>query len=130
MADGTNTTTETEATGESTEATTETQGTETEADGAHQPRGSRPDPRRAGERPTSRPRLHVSSSRQLTTLSCPKLRRRSVMLPKPLSVRTSSNATNLLKRWPSPKGVPAKWVARLVGDTEEEIRADARVDPR
>lgn len=124
MADGTNTT-ETEATEETTEATEETTGTETEAEETTSPeevariRAALKKANKDAE--TARLKLKAADDAKLSEVEKAK--------------RDASEATqklaqiereNLLKTVALNEGVPAKWVGRLQGDTEEELVADAR----
>jgi hypothetical protein len=125
MADGTNTTTATEATGESTEATEETQGTETEAaetissEEASRIRAALAKANKEAE--AARRKLKEADDAKLSEID--KAKRDAADATKELE---RIQRDNLLKTVALAEGVPAKWVNRLVGDTEEELVADAR----
>ncbi|AYN57861.1 scaffolding protein [Arthrobacter phage Faja] len=124
MADGENTTTETEASGENTE-TTETQGTETEAaetissEEAARIRAALAKANKEAE--AARRKLKEADDAKLSEID--KAKRDAADATKELE---RIQRDNLLKTVALAEGVPAKWVNRLVGDTEEELRADAR----
>ncbi|AYN55786.1 scaffolding protein [Arthrobacter phage Auxilium] len=125
MADGTNTTTETEATGESTEATEETQGTETEADGpisAEEAARIRAALAKANKQ-SEHWRLKAKEADDAQLSEVEKAKRDAAEATQKLA---QIERDNLLKTVALAEGVPAKWVNRLVGDTEEELVADAR----
>jgi hypothetical protein len=125
MADGTNTTTETEATGESAEATEETQGTETEADGpisAEEAARIRAALAKANKQ-SEHWRLKAKEADDAQLSEVEKAKRDAAEATQKLA---QIERDNLLKTVALSEGVPAKWVNRLVGDTEEELVADAR----
>lgn len=125
MADGTNTTTETEATEENTEATEETQATETEADGpvsAEEAARIRAALAKANKQ-SEHWRLKVKEADDAKLSEIEKAQRDAADATQKLA---TIERDNLLKTVALAEGVPAKWVNRLVGDTEEELVADAR----
>jgi hypothetical protein len=125
MADGTNTTTETEATGETTEATEETQGTEAETAEATSPeevariRAALAKANKEAE--SARRKLKDADDAKLSEIE--KAKRDADEATQKLA---RIERENLLKTVALTEGVPAKWVGRLQGDTEEELVADAR----
>lgn len=125
MADGTNTTTETEATDETTDATTETQGTETETPETTSPeevariRAALTKANKEAE--TARLKLKAADDAKLSEVE--KAKRDAAEATQRAD---KLERTNLLTTVALEEGVPAKWVARLVGETEDELRADAR----
>ena len=126
MADGTNTTTETEADGETTDATTETQETETEAAETTSPeevariRAALAKANKEAE--TARRKLKDADDAKLSEVE--KAKRDAAEATQRAD---KLERTNLLNTVAIQEGVPAKWVARLVGETEEELRADAKL---
>lgn len=125
MADGENTTTESEAEGESTEATENTQGTETEADGpvsAEEAARMRAALAKANKQ-SEHWRLKAKAADDAQLSEVDKAKRDAAEATKELE---RIQRDNLLKTVALAEGVPAKWVNRLVGDTEEELVADAR----
>ena len=125
MADGTNTTTETEATGENAEATEETQGTEAAAEetiSAEEAARLRAALAKANkEAEKSRLKLKEVDDAKLSEVE--KAKRDADEASQKLA---RIERENLLKTVALNEGVPAKWVGRLQGDTEEELVADAR----
>lgn len=125
MADGTNTTTETEATEENTEATEETQATDTEADGpisAEEAARIRTALAKANKQSEHwRLKAKEADDAQLTEVE--KAKRDAADATQRAD---KLERTNLLATVALTEGVPAKWVNRLVGETEEELRADAK----
>ena len=125
MADGTNTTAETEATDESAEATEETQANETEADGPISPEEAarmRAALAKANKQAEHwRLKAKAADDAQLSEID--KAKRDAAEASQELA---RIQRDNLLKTVALAEGVPANWVNRLVGDTEEELVADAR----
>ena len=124
MADGT-TTTETEATDENAEVTEETQGTETEADGpisAEEAARIRAALAKANKQ-SEHWRLKAKEADDAQLSEVEKAKRDAAEATQKLA---QIERDNLLKTVALAEGVPAKWVNRLVGDTEEELVADAR----
>lgn len=125
MADGTNTTTETEAAGTTTEATEGTQGTEAEAaetisaEEAARLRAALAKANKEAEK--SRLKLKEVDDAKLSEIE--KAQRDAADASQKLA---KIERENLLKTVAINEGVPAKWVSRLQGDTEEELVADAR----
>lgn len=125
MADGTNTTTETEATEENTEATEQTQATETEADGpisAEEAARIRAALAKANKQ-SEHWRLKAKEADDAQLSEVEKAKRDAADATQKLE---KIERDNLLKTVALAEGVPAKWVNRLVGETEEELVADAR----
>jgi hypothetical protein len=125
MADGTNTTTETDATEENTEATEQTQETETEADGpisAEEAARIRAALAKANKQ-SEHWRLKAKEADDAQLSEIEKAKRDAADATEKLQ---KIERDNLLKTVALAEGVPAKWVNRLVGDTEEELVADAR----
>ena len=125
MADGTSTTTtETEATEENSEATEQTQGTETEAEATSPEEVARIRAALAKankEAETARLKLKAADDAKLSEVE--KAKRDAAEATQRAD---KLERTNLLATVALEEGVPAKWVARLVGETEDELRADAR----
>jgi hypothetical protein len=124
MADGENTTTETEATGESTE-TTETEATTTEADGpisAEEAARIRSALKKANEE-AAKARLKLKEADDAKLSELEKARRDANEATQKVE---PVQRENLRLKVALAEGVPAKWVSRLVGDTEEDLVKDAR----
>ncbi|UVF60968.1 scaffolding protein [Arthrobacter phage Sakai] len=125
MADGTSTTTETEATGTTAEAAEGTQGTEAEAaetisaEEAARLRAALAKANKEAEK--SRLKLKEVDDAKLSEIE--KAQRDAADASQKLA---KIERENLLKTVAINEGVPAKWVSRLQGDTEEELVADAR----
>ena len=125
MADGTNSTTETEATEENTDATEQTQSTENEADGpisAEEAARIRAALAKANKQ-SEHWRLKAKEADDAQLSEVEKAKRDAADATEELA---RIQRDNLLKTVAIAEGVPAKWVSRLVGDTEEELVADAR----
>lgn len=127
MADDTNTTTETESTveNESTEETQATQETENEADGpisAEEAARIRAALAKANKQ-SEHWRLKAKEADDAQLSEVEKAKRDAAEATQELA---KIQRDNLLKTVALAEGVPAKWVNRLVGETEEELVADAR----
>lgn len=124
MADGTNTTTETEATGETTDATEQTQTTETEADGpisAEEAARIRTALAKANKQ-SEHWRLKVKEADDAKLSEIEKVQRDAAEATQELA---NLRRDGLRQKVALDAGLPAKWVGRLQGDTEEELAADA-----
>ena len=125
MADGTNTTTKTEADGDTTDATTEAQGAETEASDTTSPEEVariRAALAKANKQ-SEHWRLKAKEADDAQLSEVEKAKRDAADATTELA---RIQRDNLVKSVALAEGVPAKWVNRLVGETEEELAADAR----
>ena len=125
MADGTNSTTETEADGDTTDATAEAQGAETEASDTTSPEEVariRAALAKANKQ-SEHWRLKAKEADDAQLSEVEKAKRDAADATTELA---RIQRDNLVKSVALAEGVPAKWVNRLVGETEEELAADAR----
>lgn len=120
MADGTGTT-ETGESGESTESTEETQETEDKPDGAELERLRAALAKANKEAEKNRLKLKEVDDSKLSEIE--KAKRDAEEAARELAKERAANLRNSVAL---AEGVPAKWVSRLQGDTEEELVADAK----
>jgi hypothetical protein len=120
MADGTNST-DADATDESTDVTEETQETEEKPDGAELERLRAALAKANKEAEKNRLRLKEVDDSKLSEIE--KAKRDALDAAQELAKERRANLRNSVALT---EGVPAKWVGRLQGDTEEELVADAR----